>query len=142
MGFSHYWCRRVELPVDAFASATADFLKVSESLRVPLAGFDGTGAPICTPEAIVFNGVGGAGREPFEIHQTEFDRSGNDLIRASCKTGNAPYDLDVQCVLIILKHRLGHAIQVTSDGKSEEWDSARAACQAALGYGMTFQLDE
>jgi hypothetical protein len=59
-----------------------------------------------------------------------------------CKTAFKPYDLAVQCALIVAKHHLGPAILVTSDGRSQHWDEARAICERVLGYGSTFRLDD
>ena len=68
--------------------------------------------------------VAPAAVEPFEIHQTEFDRRGRQLVPSFCKTEHAPYDLCVQLALIVFKHPLGHTISVASDGKDTDWKDA------------------
>jgi len=55
----------------------------------------------------------------------------------SCKTGFRPYDLAVQCVLLIAKHHLGDRIQVWSGGSDFHWNDARLLCYVHLGYPLT-----
>ena len=140
MGWTHNWRRGTELPPATFAAAVRDCRKTLPCTGVPLAGFDGTGQPVLEENAIVFNGVGKAACEPFEIHQTEFDRQGRAVFWAFCKTEHQPYDLCVQVALVILKHHVGEAIAVGSDGKDDDWTQARRLCQQHLGYGETFRL--
>lgn len=140
MGLTHYWRRKTKLPARAFARAAQDFKTACQALDVSLAGCDGTGEPLILPDAIIFNGVGQAGMEPFAIHQVEFDRHGRDVVWSFCKTGGAPYDLAVQVALIILKHHLGNHLVVTSDVGESQWNTARALCRQSLGYGSEFCL--
>jgi len=141
MGLSHYWKRETELPPDAFARAVVDSLKVVDVLAIPLAGINGAGEPIFSPDMIAFNGGSGKGCEPFEIHQTEFDRRGRSQFTQSVKTNFAPYDLCVRVVLICLKNQLGPAIRVMSDSSENEWQNAKELCQRALGYALDFHLE-
>ena len=68
MGYTHYWRRKKEFDVGAFARVVEDFKKVRAAVgpMVPLAGFDGEGDAEVTPDVICFNGVreceGGGGR--------------------------------------------------------------------------------
>lgn len=140
MGLSHSWERPTELPAAHFASAVRDVQLVVESLAVPLGGFDGTGSPIFLPDTIVFNGRGGDAVEPFEVHQTEFDRRGRPDVFAFCKTLGAPYDACVRVALIVLQHHLGDQFRVGSDANDERWGAARDACERLLGYGRGFSL--
>jgi len=59
-----------------------------------------------------------------------------------CKTAYKPYDLAVQCVLVIAKHYLGAALVVSSDGGKQHWAEAQAICELVFGYGADFVLDE
>lgn len=68
------------------------------------------------------------------------DRNGRYLF-GCCKTNYRPYDLLVQCCLIVLKEHLGDAIIVTSDGDQQQWNEAADGCQIYLGYGLMFELD-
>jgi len=59
-----------------------------------------------------------------------------------CKTAFRPYDLNVQCCLIIFKYYFGDNIEVSTDSIDEQWHEARDICQHVLGYGMDFELDK
>ncbi|KAA6463341.1 hypothetical protein DYQ86_08520 [Acidobacteria bacterium AB60] len=54
----------------------------------------------------------------------------------SCKTGFRPYDLAVQCVLLIAKHHLKDRIQVWSGGNDYQWNDARLLCYVHLDYPL------
>jgi hypothetical protein len=141
MGLTHYWERPTELPPDAFAAAVRDLARALPALGVQLAGFEGTGAPDFRDDAIVFNGADGAGAEPFEIHQTEFDRRGRSVVASHCKTLGARYDSCVRVALIVLNHHLGADFRVHSDDPlGEAWVAARTFCEETLGYGAEFTL--
>ena len=142
MGWTHNWRRTTELSQADFARAVEDIRKVLEATGVALGGFDGTGNPLLSEDTIVFNGAKGASCEPFEIHQTEFDRRGRNTFLTFCKTEHAPYDICVQVTLIALKHYLGDNITVASDGTDEDWEKARNLCQQQLGYGAGFHLSK
>src|ERR1035437_3892611 len=116
MGWTHNWQRGTELPKGAFAAAVHDCEKVLPHTGVRLAGFEGKGQPVLQDDVIMFNGAGGSGCGPFEVHQTEFDRRGRKVFWSFCKTEHQPYDLCVQVALIILKRHLGESITVGSDG--------------------------
>lgn len=54
----------------------------------------------------------------------------------SCKTGFRPYDLAVQCALLIAKHYLGDRLQVWSGGTDFHWNDARLLCYSRLNYPL------
>lgn len=58
-----------------------------------------------------------------------------------CKTAFRPYDLAVNCFLIIAKHHLGDEIEIYSDGDTQHWADGRQLCQTILGYGIGFEID-
>ena len=60
----------------------------------------------------------------------------------STKTNYKPYDLAVTACLIIAKHHLRDQIDITTDGKQENWDDARMVCQHFLGYGQDIGLNQ
>lgn len=60
----------------------------------------------------------------------------------SCQTNYRPYDLPVQCCLIIFNHFFGKQFRIHSFGADEQWYEAANDCQAVLGYGLEFVLDE
>jgi len=59
-----------------------------------------------------------------------------------CKTAYKPYDLAVNCALIIAKHHLGDQIEVRSDGTLKQWSDSMQLCQNVSGYGNDFRFDE
>lgn len=61
---------------------------------------------------------------------------------ACCKTNFRPYDLNVQCCLIVFAEHFGAEFTVSSDGDEEQWNEARSVCQHVLGYGLMFVMDE
>lgn len=64
------------------------------------------------------------------------------LLFGCCKTAFRPYDLAVQCLLVIARYHLGKDIEVSSDGEKENWAEAVTLCQEMLGYGLMFELEE
>jgi len=142
MGWTHSWQRDTELNAAAFDGAISDCRAAFATSGVALAGFDGTGTPILEPDHIVFNGSTPASCEPFEMARVEFDRRGRSKVWGFCKTEHLPYDLCVQTALIIMRHHLGAAIEVGSDGSMDDWRQAVDLVQKELGYGADFQLTD
>ncbi len=142
MGLTHYWERETELRPETFCKAVLDMQRITATLPVRLASKDATGSPYFGADAVAFNGAAGSGCEPFEIHQTEFDRRGRKRFYQYVKTERTPYDIAVKVSLICLKHHLGNEVRVTSDAPDSEWAEARRLCAEVLGYGASFALDE
>jgi hypothetical protein len=65
------------------------------------------------------------------------DRVRDGRYSDSCKTGFRPYDLAVQCVLLIAKHHLKDRAQVWSGGSDYHWNDARMLCYAHLSYPLS-----
>jgi hypothetical protein len=78
----------------------------------------------CSYEPFIFNRV----RELHDAHRKAFDY---------CKTGFRPYDLAVQCALLIAKHHLRDKFEVASGGSDWHWNDARRLCYLHLGYPLT-----
>jgi hypothetical protein len=55
---------------------------------------------------------------------------------ACCKTHFKPYDLAVQCILLICKHHLQDRIDVTPGGSDFHWNEARLLCYQHLNYPL------
>lgn len=112
------------------------------STEPPVAGMWFAGAKVSArtlPES------GDGSYESFVIEQTW---DGSHAIKGDdgkhfdcCKTNMRPYDLCVQCCLVVFKEHFGDAVKVRSDGDSEDWNEARDVCQHVLGYGLLFALD-
>lgn len=150
MGYTHYWYQSSELDKDKFNEAMTDCEKVCSELckgNLELKGWDGTGEAVFD-DIVSFNG----NSEKDQDHETfsvqlekgtsySKDDAGRDFY--FCKTARKPYDIAVQCCLIVFNHHLGteHFV-VTSDGDMEEWQDAMTTCQDVLGYGDDFKLGE
>ena len=50
------------------------------------------------------------------------------------KTARKPYDIVVQCCLILAKKHLGDGIAVSSDGGEDEWTEAIRIIEKNFGY--------
>lgn len=77
---------------------------------------------------------------PRILEDREWQTPENGLYFECCKTGFRPYDLNVQCCLIVFKEYFGDSILVFSDGTDKQWNEARDVCQHVLGYGLLFSL--
>lgn len=140
MGYTHYWIRPPRLPTPPFGQAVADCRRLLPKLNIPLAGGDGSGRPLFRSDAVVFNGVGAASYETFDLRLEESDPGDGQPVFSFCKTEHRPYDLAVQVSLIVFKHHLGPQFRVSSDSQEAAWDMARRLCQQHLGYGKDFTL--
>jgi hypothetical protein len=70
------------------------------------------------------------------------DRAIDGWFSDSCKTGFRPYDLAVQCVLLIAKHHLRDRVQVSSGGSDYHWNDARLLCYVHLSYPLSqYKID-
>jgi hypothetical protein len=116
----------------AWASSKASGVETSYS---PVSGHWFAGAELdkrscggdCSHESFILERA--TKREKYDKHELLFD---------FCKTAFKPYDLLVQCALIIAKHYLKDDIIVTSDGTIEQWQDAIKVCEKAFKYGNFF----
>lgn len=147
MGYTHYWYQHPELDAQIFHKAARDCRKVCETLEIPLGDADGLDEPVFGDDFIALNGAGDDGYESFDVERLYGEGSFNDPDELGryfdfCKTERRPYDLAVQCCLIVLAHYFGDQFKVTSDGNAEDWAQAMERCQVALGFGQDFKLGE
>lgn len=56
-----------------------------------------------------------------------------------CKTAQKPYDTVVVACLIVLRHRLGDLVDVSSDGRASDWRDGLILAQRVLGL-KTLQI--
>ncbi|MGB6692499.1 MAG: hypothetical protein WBE76_32045 [Terracidiphilus sp.] len=87
---------------------------------------------------------GNCSYETFRLARTcdEIEKVRNSRCSNSCKTGFRPYDLAVQCVLLIAKHHLKDRIQVRSGGSDYHWNDARLLCYVHLSYPLSqYKID-
>jgi hypothetical protein len=59
-----------------------------------------------------------------------------------CKTAFRPYDYAVISFLVVAQHHLGDKIVVSSNGTDQQWFEGKILCQAVLGYGLQYIIDE
>lgn len=140
MGWTHNWQRPTDLPAEGFAVALRDCRRILDVVPVDLAGPDGSGQPILEEDRIEFNGRLPEACEPFRIQVHEHDRRGRNTKWSFCKTEHMPYDLCVQCTLIVLKEHLKDNLTIGSDGSDQDWETAKAVVSEHLGYGADFRL--
>jgi hypothetical protein len=57
-----------------------------------------------------------------------------------CKTAYRPYDLAVNCVLLIAKYYLGNNIIVKTDGLTQHWKDANELCNKVLNYNISVEV--
>lgn len=150
MGYTHYWYRDEKLDKEKFAKASKDCKLVTDYLRTKGIQIqfesDEPDPPVFDDNLIRFNGQEDEGHETFYIAQ-EFDegyRQPDDTgkLFAFCKTARKPYDTAVTACLIILKHHLGDAIRLSSDGGNEGWLEGLEVVQAVLSYGEAPKREE
>ena len=139
MGWTHYWQRDIEMPDEKFKVAVKDCREILSVLDIQLGDAEGENAPVLTDDEIIFNDVT-HGCEPFVFRRIQHPRPGRDRVCEYCKTEHMPYDLAVQCCLIILKHHLDDAVKISSDGKNDDWKKACELCEEKLHYVMDFVL--
>ncbi|HTW62180.1 MAG TPA: hypothetical protein VMD55_10275 [Terracidiphilus sp.] len=87
---------------------------------------------------------GNCSYETFRLLRRCDDRAkvANGRYADSCKTGFRPYDLAVQCVLLISKHYLKDRIRVWSGGTDFHWNDARRLCYLQLNYPLVqYRID-
>jgi hypothetical protein len=57
-----------------------------------------------------------------------------------CKTAFRPYDLAVNCILLIAKYHLDNAITVSTDGLTQHWKDAEILCNHFLHYNIHVEV--
>lgn len=86
----------------------------------------------CSHETFCFERI----LEPESWHHPE-----NGLYLEFCKTAFKPYDLAVTACLMIIKHRLGETVEISTDGDDENWAEARNCVFHLLGYGQDLHIN-
>jgi len=155
VGYTHYYYLPAEIDPKVFAAIALDALKVAEASGVDLAGEwdDASGGPDGDPifgqhDLVLFNGRGEGGHETFYFSRVWFppslgrkpqtDEEGR--IFHFCKTAMKFYDIVVTATLIVLKHHLGDAVHISSDGENQLWQPGRDLAQSTLGYGAEYAI--
>lgn len=151
MGYTHYYYLPAEIAQDTFDAIVTDIQKVTEASGVPLSGdWERTIPPVLDDDMVLFNGVGEGAYETFYFSQTwtpmypgrepQTDEKGR--IFHFCKTAMKFYDIVVTAALIVVKHHLGDAAHVASDGEDGDWQPGRDLAQSTLGYGADYAIQQ
>jgi hypothetical protein len=131
------------LDAGKFAAASLDITKVIEASGVSLAGGLGNAGttPEVGPEIISLNGVEGDAHETFLIEPTaakqDWEDKSDPKVFSFCKTACKPYDEVVTASLAVLKHHLGDALRVSSDGTFDEWSEGLALASKATSLDLS-----
>ena len=147
MGYTHYWRRPATIPRESMRAIVDDFgllILPLDAAGVKLCGGFEEAAPRIAPDGVSFSGPPTGANETFHfprVMETRPWRNPEDgLHSAFCKTAWQPYDLAVTAFLLIAKHHLPQ-IQVSTDGKDEQWSRARQLCHDVLGYGREYHIN-
>ena len=149
MGYTHYYYLPEQIPQDTFDAVVADIRKVAEASGVELSGdWERLIPPVLDDDMVLFNGVGDGAHETFYFSQTwtpaypgrEPHTDDEGRIFHFCKTARKFYDIVVTATLIVLKHHLGDAVHIASDGENQHWQPGRDLAQSTLGYGAEYAI--
>lgn len=124
MGYTHYFktnrikgnAKQDELN---YLKAIEDCQRIVRRYYADNGGLSGytSHCPIGAYGGLNVNGKGEDGHETFILRE-HFNQ--NEAF-SFCKTARKEYDLVVVACLAVLKHRMGDAIEVSSDGTASEW---------------------
>jgi hypothetical protein len=136
MGYTHYWTFKkaprgtAAQTEKVYQKAIKECTKVIRDYSETFGGLSGYSAHSDTYGGVLVNGSERVGQcEPLVLRE---HFSQNEAFNF-CKTGQYPYDTVVTACLIILKHRLGSCIDVTSDGRADNWNDGLILVQKVLG---------
>jgi len=135
MSYTHYWTfnktKTKAADVEkAYQRAIRDIHKIvlfSKKNVVNLAGFTAH-TKVGAYGGIDFNGVKDDGHENFYLREHFSQGIGFHF----CKTARKQYDIVVTAALIVLKHRLKGAVDVSSDGWSDDWEQGLELAKLVL----------
>ena len=138
MGYTHYYTlgRRDDLKIEEIGRDVAKLIEVSEVDIVDGMGTPGT-KPTVDSEIILFNGSGDQSHESF-CYPPDFEyRERHGLFPvgfAFTKTELKPYDAVVAASFMVIKHLMGDAVEIDSDGgfENEAWLDARHLFRTAF----------
>lgn len=127
MGYSHYY-EYGAMSEGHFRAIVADVERLRASALAALGVKSGSSVNF-ELQLFELNGEGDEGFEPFEVIGGDMNERRSWAYNPSfhcCKTMRLPYDVIVAAGLIAMKHHMGDAVSLGSDGSVEErdWDKA------------------
>ena len=138
MGYTHYWSvkkapkGKATQTEKAYQKAILECAKVIRYYSETFGGLAGYSAH-CEPRLYGGLKVNGSNRvgscEDFVMREHFSENADFEF----CKTRQYPYDTVVTACLIILKHRLGPFIDVSSDGRRDDWNDGLILARKVLG---------
>lgn len=136
MGYTHYFSfkgipRGQATQTEAkYVKAIKECTKVIQHYSKTFGGLSGFSAHSSKYGGLNVNGSERVGQcEPLVLRE---HYSQNDPFNF-VKTAQYPYDTVVTACLIILKHRLGDLIEVSSDGNADDWNDGLILARSVLG---------
>jgi hypothetical protein len=64
----------------------------------------------------------------------------NEKTNFRCKTAYRPYDLAVNCILLIAQYYLDNDITIKTDGLTQHWKDAEMLCNHFLNYNISVEV--
>jgi len=129
MGYTHYFSfnrpRGQAMALEeTYKKAIADCQRIVRRYYADNGGLAGYTAhcPIGKYAGLQVNGARDEACEVFELRE-HFAQNLDGTLAGFCKTNRREYDLVVTACLAVLKHRLGDAMALSSDGKAFDWQS-------------------
>lgn len=147
MGYTHYFPQTRSFSEKEWKELQEAFLKISDLCKargICLTGRETNDPPSCTDAAILFNGEGEKGHEPFVLERERPVLQGSFNF-TFCKTQRKPYDFAVLLILMACHDIAPGALSIGSDGDwDDEWKEARVYYFALFQKHPTrpFSLDE
>jgi hypothetical protein len=129
MGYTHYWEFRIPKRTesrkteDLYQKAVLECSRIVKAYYAVNGGLSGFTAhtPLGAYGGLKVNGKGEEAHEDFTLRE-HYKQNLEDDAWGFCKTARKPYDIVVVACLIVLKHRLGNLIDVSSDGYVDDWE--------------------
>ena len=130
MGYTHYWYRKLDMPVtdEQWAGIVTDFnamLNLVDEQGTPIQfEYNNPAPPEISNERIRFNGKGDDGHETMCLERNPVPTriSESRTVFDFCKTARKPYDALVTGLLIAAEANAPDAWAISSDGWLEEWE--------------------
>ena len=154
MGYTHYWEFRVPKGIKAadleksYQQAIADIGKIARvynkectkkgELGSRLSGYTAHVGKNAYGGAAI-NGKGENSHEDFSLRE-HFKQNLENAFNF-CKTARKPYDIVIVACLVILKHRLGNAIIISSDGNASNWIAGTELAKRLTGLKIKNPID-
>lgn len=144
MGYTHYWSFKkfkgeAKAQEAAYQTAIKQCAKIVKTYYKAAGGISGYTAHTAIGQygGLEVNGKGEESHETFAMPEhfgeTDFE---------FCKTARKPYDVVVTACLATMKHYLGYGINVSSDGRRDDWWEGVTLANRVLGVKIDNPISE